>query len=116
MNKFKKGDIVIFTREAGEGTIARVENWRGGGVAPYVVRILEPRGGYNYSVGQITYMSGRNMELKDMETEKCSVSCEEKIDLILNHLGLEFKVEPRKLVLVEKEINQRGEEEKTEEY
>lgn len=65
MSKFSKGDIVIITDDMGEGTIARVENWRGGRVAPYVIRILKSTGS-TYRVGEITYRSGRDMELKDM--------------------------------------------------
>lgn len=65
MNKFKQGDIVVVTDSRCEGATARIENWRGGRVAPYVVRILKTTGTF-YKAGELTYLSGRDMELKDM--------------------------------------------------
>lgn len=138
MSKFTKGDIVIITDCRAEGAVARVENWRGGRVAPYVVRILEPVGTM-YKAGEISYFSGRDMELKYMQgkkkvwccVENCTttsfeskgtvlwrcfkhmdcgdapdridyVSLEEKVDLILAHLGLEVTIKPAETMLTEK--------------
>lgn len=142
MSKFTQGDIVVITDRRAEGAIAKIENWRGGRVAPYVVRILQEVPGM-YKQGQIAYFSGRDMELKEMQGKKkvwccvdgcnttsfeskgtvlwhcfrhidCgdepdytdSVSLSEKVDLILKHLGLEVKVEPKKAVL--KEVKKDG--------
>lgn len=138
MNKFQKGDIVIITDNRCEGATARIENWRGGRVAPYVVRILKPTSTF-YKAGEITYFSGRDMEHKYMQGKKkvwccvegCNitsfeskgtilwrcfqhidcgdepdstdrVSLEEKVDLILEHLGLDVVTEPSKTKLVER--------------
>lgn len=138
MAKFTKGDIVVLTRRNYEGTIARIERWRGGHVAPYEVRILESTGTF-YRAGHLTYFSGRDMELKDMQGKRkvycCSPGCstysfesrgvikwecyrhfspgceeqqtddvslEQKVDLILEHLGLEVATEPKKVVLAER--------------
>lgn len=138
MAKFTQGDIVVITDHIhGEGVICRVENWRGGRVAPYVVRILESDVP-GYPVGEIRYKAGRDMELRYMEGKRkvwCSYSgcrtysfegkgtivwrcckhlsadCEpsrdeitlsEKVDLILDHLGLDVVIEPRRAVLAER--------------
>lgn len=143
MAKFSVGDVIVLTRRHHEGVVAQVVGWRGGGVAPYSIRILE--GDYFYKTGKITYMSGRDMELKEMQGKKkvwcchqgCNtysfedkgtlkwecykhypnkfncggevkepecdgVSLEEKVDLILNHLGLEVTVKPAETALTEK--------------
>jgi hypothetical protein len=143
MAKFNKGDIVIITDTRCEGGIGRIENWRGGRVAPYVVRVLKSTTGF-YKVGEITYLSGRDMELKDMcmsgkkkvwcchagcntysfedrgilkwecfkhypnsfnntgEIKECEVddiTLEQKVDLLLEHLGVELVIEPQKVTL-----------------
>ncbi len=116
--------------------VVEVIAWRGGGVAPYQVRIIESPGGV-YAPGTISYFSGRNMELKEMQGKKkiyccvpgcdtssfeskgtiqwqcfhhCptafqdaeTVSLEEKVNLILEHLKLDVTTEPKKVVLVER--------------
>lgn len=138
MSKFKQGDIVVITDNRAEGAIARIENWRGGRVAPYVVRILQPVGTM-YKANEISYFSGRDMELKYMQGKKkvwccvdgCSttsfeskgtvlwrcyrhidcgdapdctdqVSLEQKVDLIMAHLGLEVVTKPAEVTLAEK--------------
>lgn len=138
MSKFTQGDIVIITDTRAEGAVARIENWRGGWVAPYVVRILQPTGNF-YKAGEITYFSGRDMELKYMQGKKkvwccvdgCNttsfeskgtvlwrcykhidcgdepdptdgISLNEKVDLILEHLGLEVTTKPAEVTLSEK--------------
>lgn len=134
MTKFTQGDVVVITDSRCEGGLGRIENWRGGNVAPYVVRILETTSCL-YKNGDLAYFSGREMELKDMQGKKkvyccmprcvtysfeskgtmqwlchkhcelknCElpnyVSLEDKIDLILEHLGLEVTIEPQKVVL-----------------
>lgn len=140
MAKFCVGDVVVFTRRHHEDVIAQVEKWRGGGVAPYQVRIL--KGDYFYKTGEISYKAGRDMELKAMQGKKkiyccvpgCStysfeskgtiqwqchnhcpaafneqdtnnVSLEEKVDLILAHLGLEVTTKPAEIMLTEKPKN-----------
>lgn len=139
MTKFSQGDIAIVTDNGREGIIVRIENWRGGRVAPYVVRILKSNSP-NYPEGSISYFSGRDMELKEVKNKKkvycCDSNCttysfvdkgviqwscykhctyelpdcdnecislEEKIDIILEHLGLEFVTEPQKTKLVKRE-------------
>lgn len=73
MAKFCVGDVVMFTRGYHENVVGRIENWRGGGVAPYLVRILE--GDSFYKTGEITYMAGREMELKEMQGKKKIYCC-----------------------------------------
>lgn len=135
MSKFKVGDIAIVTDRRGP-MVVEVIAWRGGGVAPYQVRIIESQGGV-YAPGSISYFSGRDMELKEMQGKKkiyccvpkcttysfessgtiqwqcdkhcptayqdCNVTLEEKVDLILEHLGLEVTTEPAKTTLAKKD-------------
>lgn len=74
MSKFSQGDIAVVTDHGREGIIVRIENWRGGRVAPYVVRILKSHSP-NYKVGDISYFSGRDMELKEMQGKKKVYCC-----------------------------------------
>lgn len=136
MTKFAKGDLVIISRSHSEGAVGLVENWRGGNVAPYVVRILKATSNF-YKVGEITYLSGRDMEHQDMQGKKkihcihqgcssysfedqgvlqwqCSkhypceltvptrmprISTDDKVNLILEHLGLEVSIKPASISL-----------------
>ncbi len=134
MPKFKVGDITIVTDRRGP-MVVEVVAWRGGGVAPYQVRIIESPGGV-YAPGTISYFSGRDMELKEMQGKKkiyccvpkcstysfessgtiqwqcdkhcptayqeCNVTLEEKVELILTHLGLEVTTKPAETMLTEK--------------
>ncbi len=54
--------------------VVEVIAWRGGGVAPYQVRIIESPGGV-YAPGTISYFSGRDMELKEMQGKKKIYCC-----------------------------------------
>lgn len=134
MSKFSVGDICIVT-DSRRPMVVEVIAWRGGGVAPYQVRIIESRG--VYAPGSISYFSGRDMELREMQGKKkiyccvpkCStysfessgtiqwqcdkhcptayqdcgnVSLEEKVELILTHLGLEITTKPAETMLTEK--------------
>lgn len=135
MPKFSVGDIAIVTDRRGPMTV-EVIAWRGGGVAPYQVRIIEAKCGV-YAPGTISYFSGRDMEHKAMQGKKkiyccvpkCTtysfessgtiqwqcdkhcptayqaegtVSLEEKVELILAHLGLEVTIKPVEVALSEK--------------
>lgn len=137
MAKFKVGDICIVTDNRAP-MVVEVIAWRGGGVAPYQVKILEARGAY--APGSISYFSGREMELREMQGKKkiyccvpkcttysfessgtiqwqCDKHCptayqecvnvtlEEKVDLILAHLGLEITTKPAETMLTEKPKN-----------
>lgn len=73
MPKFKVGDITIVTDRRGP-MVVEVVAWRGGGVAPYQVRIIESPGGV-YEPGTISYFSGRDMELKEMQGKKKIYCC-----------------------------------------
>lgn len=135
MSKFKVGDICIVTDRRGP-MLVEVVAWRGGGVAPYQVKIISSDCG-TYAPGTISYFSGRDMELKEMQGKKkiyccvpkcttysfessgtiqwqCDKHCptayqesnvtlEEKVDLILEHLGLEVTTEPAKTTLAKKD-------------
>jgi len=68
MPKFKVGDITVVTDRRGP-MVVEVIGWRGGGVAPYQVRIIEGGSGI-YAPGTISYFSGRDMELKEMQGKK----------------------------------------------
>jgi hypothetical protein len=126
MPKFSIGDMVIMTENRDKGHIGIVYANRGGRVAPYQVKMLDNN--------ELTYRSGRDMELQTMGGKKKMYCCEgcgtysfvdkgtvmwrcykhndctdepdtevslaEKVDMILEHLGLEIVVEPRKPTLV----------------
>ena len=135
MPKFSVGDIAIVTRCSENTVIVQVTAWRGGGVAPYICKVLESDY-YFYKPGDTVYMPGRDMELREMQgkkkiyccvpncstysfeskgtiqwqcdkhcptafVESCDVTLEQKVDLILEHLGLEVTTEPQKVVLTE---------------
>ena len=135
MSKFSVGDVCIVTDRRGP-MVVEVIAWRGGGVAPYQVRIIDSPGRV-YAPGSISYFSGRDMELKEMQGKKkiyccvpgcdtssfeskgtiqwqcfkhcptafqdCNtVSLEEKVELILTHLGLEITTKPAEVTLTEK--------------
>jgi hypothetical protein len=116
MAKFTQGDIVVITDSRAEGAIARIENWRGGRVAPYVVRILETKG-CHYKAGEISYFSGRDMELKEMQGKKkvycayqgCSIySFESKGTLLWqchNHLDCTEKPQQPQCISLEEKVD-----------
>jgi len=141
MSKFNIGDIAFITDGRGPAVVEIIEN-RHTRVAPYRVKILEARPGSVYHPGELSYFSGRDMELLEMQGKKkvqcdrmgCRTYCfldrgvvtwecqqhysgkiepcdilepslEEKVDLILTHLGLEVTVKPAEMMLTEKPKN-----------
>jgi len=135
MSKFSVGDICIVTDRRGPMTVQVIANRRTR-VAPYQVKIISSCG-TAYAPGSISYFSGRDMELKEMQGKKkiyccvpgcdtssfeskgtiqwqcfqhCptafqetnTVSLEEKVDLILAHLGLEVTTKPAQITLTKK--------------
>jgi len=114
--KFSQGDIVVITRQCHEGTIARIENWRGGRVAPYVVRILQTTSTF-YKADDISYFSGRDMEIKEVQGKKkvycavqgCSIySFESKGTLLWqchNHYGCNETIEQPAGISLEEKVD-----------
>ena len=130
MTKFRIGDRVRVVDGYDFGLCGTVTGIRSGYVGKYVV---------STDSQQISYRSGRDMELECMQNKKkiyCFAGCgtssfeskgtrmwlcfrhednvcggllespsvEEKVNLILDHLGLQVTVEPQKTVLVEKDV------------
>lgn len=60
--------------------------WRGGGVAPYEIKCLDGKSTWRYA-------SARDM----------IAVCDEKLDLLLEHLGLKIEVEPQVVKVVSDE-------------
>lgn len=135
MAKFDVGDICVVTDNRGPMIVEVIANRRSR-VAPYQVKIIDSCG-TTYAPGSISYFSGRDMELKEMQGKKkiyccvpgcntssfeskgtiqwqcfqhcptafqeaSTVSLEEKVDLILTHLGLEVTTKPAEITLTEK--------------
>ena len=105
--KFKLGDEVLVIDYHRNETVAhaRILGWRGGGVAPYYIEITENIGG-RHPVGSRQYMSGRDMKLlnrPESPVRSRYLSTEEKLDLLLEHLGLRIEVEPQVVKVVDDE-------------
>lgn len=105
--KFKLGDDVLVIDYHRNETVAhaRVIDWRGGGVGPYYIQITKNIGG-NYTVGEKTYKSGRDMKLlyrPEPPVVRSYLSTDEKLDLLLEHLGLRIEVEPQVIKVVSDE-------------
>lgn len=77
MAKFSVGDIAIVTDRRGPMVVEIIAN-RHTRVAPYQVRILKSCG-TTYAPGSVSYFSGRDMELKEMQGKKkvwcCADNC-----------------------------------------
>ena len=107
--KFKIGDeVLLINYHINEAVAhARILDWRGGGVAPYRIEITESLRGNSYSVGERLYKSGRDMKLlwrDDRAEEKDnSLTTDEKLDLLLEHLGLRIEIEPQVVKIVSDE-------------
>lgn len=104
--KFKIGDEVLIINYHERRTVARavIVDWRGGGVAPYSVEVLEGFDGY-HKPGLRFYKSGRDMQLayrKDTPMSKY-LTTDEKLDLLLEHLGLKIEAEPRIIKAIDEE-------------
>ena len=109
-SKFKQGDEVLLIDYHANKSTARavVLSWRGGGVAPYFIEVIEDYGGYE-KTGSRYYKAGRDMKLFKREVREVRkyLSVEEKLDLLLEHLGLTIEIEPRVISADgEKESNQ----------
>lgn len=97
--KFKIDDEVLVIDYHRNKTVAhaRVIDWRGGGVAPYRIEITKNLDG-NHTIGSKCYESGRDMKLLYRQKQPASsyhLSADEKLDLLLEHLGLRIEVEPQ---------------------
>lgn len=98
MDKYNTGELVPVV----------ITSWRGGGVAPYEVKLLD---GTNKKL----FASARDMIAvskclcgdEDIIDAPCDeISTADKLDLLLEHLGLEIKVEPKKAVIVKQDNDQ----------
>ena len=107
--KFKLGDEVLVIDYHRNKTVAhaRIIDWRGGGVAPYRIEITHNLDG-NHTIGSKYYMSGRDMKLlyrQEQRTPSYHLSTDEKLDLLLEHLGLRIEVEPQVIKVVDEETS-----------
>lgn len=102
MAKYSIGQKLFFNRGYSDELIpVEIIGWRGGGVAPYEIKCLDGKSTYRYaSARDLIAVSD---EQNDFVSARRSLSAHEKIDLLLEHFGLEIRVEPEVVKVVKDE-------------